>query len=81
MFIVYILYSKSFDRYYVGYTNDLERRISEHNRKKGKFTDAGIPWVIVHIESYSIKTEAMEREKYIKSKKSRNYLIGLINRG
>ena len=81
MFIVYILYSKSFDRYYVGYTNDLERRISEHNRKKGKFTDAGIPWVIVHIESYCTKTEAMEREKYIKSKKSRNYLIDLINNG
>jgi hypothetical protein len=50
MYSVYILYSKSFDRYYVGYTNNLERRISEHNRKKGKFTDAGIPWVLAHSE-------------------------------
>ena len=34
MFIVYILYSNSIDKYYVGYTNDLERRLLEHNRKK-----------------------------------------------
>lgn len=35
MFIVYILHSQSLDRYYVGYTNDLERGLTEHNRKKG----------------------------------------------
>ncbi|HPT22655.1 MAG TPA: GIY-YIG nuclease family protein [Bacteroidales bacterium] len=40
MYTLYILYSESFDRFYVGYTNDIERRLSEHNRKKGKFTDA-----------------------------------------
>jgi putative endonuclease len=79
MFIVYFLYSKSFDRYYVGYTNDLERRISEHNRKKGKFTDAGIPWILVHSELYSTKKEAMTRERFIKSKKSKSYIIEIIN--
>ncbi|HQH24913.1 MAG TPA: GIY-YIG nuclease family protein [Bacteroidales bacterium] len=50
MYSVYILYSKSSDRYYVGYTNDLKRLVAEHNRKKGKYTDAGIPWEIVHSE-------------------------------
>jgi putative endonuclease len=43
MFTVYILQSQSLNRYYVGYTNDLERRLTEHNRKKGKYTDSGIP--------------------------------------
>jgi putative endonuclease len=43
----------------------MDRRISEHNRKKGKFTDAGIPWILVHFEQYSTKKEAMEREKLI----------------
>jgi len=79
MFTVYILYSKSFKRYYVGYTNDIERRMSEHNRKKGKFTDAGIPWVPVHFEQYKIKKEAMDREKLIKSKKSKSYILEIIN--
>ena len=79
MFVVYILYSKSFDRYYVGYTNDLERRISEHNRKKGKFTDAGIPWVVVYFELYKTKKEAMAREKLIKSRKSKTFILELLN--
>ncbi|MBN1924371.1 MAG: GIY-YIG nuclease family protein [Prolixibacteraceae bacterium] len=48
MFTVYILYSSKIDRYYVGHTNNIERRITEHNRKKGKYTDRGIPWEIVY---------------------------------
>jgi Predicted endonuclease containing a URI domain len=79
MYSVYILYSTSFNRYYVGYTNDLERRISEHNRKKGKFTDAGIPWILVHSELYNTKKEAMEREKLIKSRKSKSFILEIIN--
>jgi len=78
MFSVYVLYSKSFDRFYVGYTKDLQRRIAEHNRKKGKFTDAGIPWVLVHCEKYYSKKVAMDREKFIKSKKSKQFIIDLI---
>ena len=79
MYTLYILYSKSIDRYYVGYTNDLERRLSEHNRKKGKFTDSGIPWAIVYTEEFESKKMAMSRESYIKSKKSKTYIIELIN--
>ena len=79
MYIVYILYSNSSNRFYVGYTNDLDRRINEHNRKKGKFTDAGIPWKLVHSEQYSTKKEAMSREKFIKSKKSKSFIIDIIN--
>jgi putative endonuclease len=78
MFTVYILYSKSFDRYYVGYTNDIERRISEHNRKKHKFTDAGIPWILVHSENFISKKEAMMREKFIKAQKSKQFIINLV---
>ncbi len=78
MYSVYILHSKSFNRFYVGYTNDLHRRIAEHNRKKGKFTDAGIPWELVHCEEYPSKKAAMDREKYIKSKKSKQFIIDLV---
>ncbi len=79
MFIVYILYSNSLDKYYVGYTNDLERRLSEHNRKKGKYTDGGIPWSLVHQEKYELKSEAMKREKFIKSQKSRQYILSILS--
>ena len=79
MYSLYILYSISLDRYYVGYTNDLERRLSEHNRKKGKYTDNGIPWTIVYTEEFESKKMAMSRESYIKSKKSKAFILELIN--
>jgi putative endonuclease len=79
MYTLYILHSKTVDRYYVGYTNDLVRRLSEHNRIKGKFTDRGIPWVLVYSECFSFKKEAMDREKYIKSRKSRKFITDLIS--
>jgi putative endonuclease len=79
MYSVYIIYSKSLDRYYVGYTNNFVRRLEEHNRKKGKYTDLGIPWILVYSETFKSKKLAMERESFIKRKKSKSYIIELIN--
>jgi putative endonuclease len=79
MYTLYILHSKTVNRYYVGYTNDVIRRLTEHNRIKGKFTDTGIPWILVYSECFSTKKEAMEREKYIKGRKSRKFIIELIS--
>ena len=79
MFTVYILFSNSLDKFYVGFTNDIERRLLEHNRKKGKYTDAGIPWILVYREEYELKSEAMSREKQIKLQKSRQYIVSLLS--
>ena len=79
MFNDYIFYSKTLDKYYVGYTNDLDRRLLEHNRKKGKYTDGGIPWILVHKENYEQKPEAMNREKFIKIQKSRQYILSILS--
>jgi putative endonuclease len=78
MFIMYILYSKSIDRYYIGYTKDIDRRLSEHNRMKHKYTDAGIPWSLVYSETYNTKKDAMSREKFIKSQKSKQFIFELV---
>ena len=77
-FFVYILYSTSIDKYYVGYTNDIVRRLLEHNRIKGKYTDKGIPWELVYKESYADKVSAENREIEIKRKKSRKYIESLL---
>ena len=79
MCTLYILYSEKIDHYYVGYSNDIERRLSEHNRKKGKYTDKGIPWILVYTEVYESKKEAMDRERYIKSRKSKQFILDLIS--
>ena len=81
MYTLYILYSESLDKYYVGYTNDLIRRLSEHNRIKGKYTDTGIPWILVHTEIFITKKDAMAREKFIKSTKSKKFIIELVAQG
>ena len=81
MYTVYILYSDKTGQYYIGYTNDIERRLGEHNRKKGKFTDRGIPWVLKYTENYTTKDEAQKREAYIKSRKSKQYIRQLISGG
>lgn len=78
MYTLYILYSKRLDRYYVGYTNDLSRRLTEHNRVKGKYTDIGFPWILVYKEAFETKRSAIARERYIKSRKSRSFIIELI---
>ena len=78
MYVTYILYSKSIDRFYIGSTNNLDRRLSEHNRKKGKYTDRGIPWEIVYLEKFETNTLTRKRELEIKKKKSRIYIESLI---
>jgi len=79
MYTLYILYSEKIDRYYVGYSNDFQRRLAEHNRKKGKYTDKGIPWILVYSEEFESKKAAMDREKYIKSRKSKQFILDLIS--
>ena len=70
MYVVYILQSINFDRFYIGHTVDLVKRIKEHNAGKTKSTKAYKPWKLVYTEDYNTKSEAFKREKEIKSYKS-----------
>ena len=62
----YILYSLKLDKYYTGSTFDIERRLTEHNRGKEKFTRLGIPWTLVYKETFEDLSEARKREACIK---------------
>ena len=75
---VYILFSQKLGKFYVGSTSDLERRITEHNRGKEKFTKTGVPWILVYKEVFEELKQARQRELYIKKMKSRMYLERLI---
>ncbi|WP_396210660.1 GIY-YIG nuclease family protein [Flavobacterium sp.] len=78
-FFVYILFSPYKDKFYIGFTSDLENRITRHNQKSKGFTGTTNDWKIVYSESYSTKFEAMTREKQIKLWKSRSKIQQLIN--
>ena len=75
MYTVYILYSEKFDKTYVGFTSDLEKRFLSHNElgKKG-WTIKFRPWRIIHTENYETKSAAMLREKYFKSGVGREFI-------
>ena len=78
MSCVYIIYSKTLDKYYVGQTDNLERRLIQHNSGYSKSTKSASPWELKHVERFNSRSEAMKRELEIKSKKSRKYIEYLI---
>ncbi len=82
MFYIYILYSDSLDRYYIGSTNDVTRRLSEHNNpiRKTKFTAKASDWRLVFQASAgATRSDAVLIERYIKKQKSRKYIEALIS--
>jgi putative endonuclease len=66
MFYVYILKSKKSDRFYIGQTNDIQKRLVRHNAGRVPSTKHGVPWCVILYESYDLRSEAMIREKEIK---------------
>ena len=79
MYVVYVLHSVAFDKIYIGYTTDLEKRFSSHNSlsKKG-WTVKFRPWKIVYTEDFQRKSEAMKREKELKSHQGREFIRNSI---
>ena len=55
---------------YVGYTNNLKRRINLHNIGKGAKFTRGRKWTLIYKEKFKSKSEAISREYYIKSNRS-----------
>ena len=74
MFTVYVLRSKIDNQRYICFTDDIERRILEHNSGKVKSTKRRKPLELIYFEKYENKSEAMRREKYFKTHSGRNFL-------
>ncbi len=81
MFYIYIIYSESADRHYVGHTNEPARRLEEHNTViKNSHTFKFRPWVSkACFEVSESSAEARRLENYIKRMKSRKLIEKLID--
>lgn len=77
-YFVYILYSKSADRYYIGSTKDLDDRLKRHNTGRSKYTKRGIPWDLTYKEEYPTRSDALKRERELKNWKSRIQIERLV---
>jgi putative endonuclease len=72
MYYVYFLKSTGTRWIYIGTTNNLNRRLAEHNNGKSIFTSKRGPWELIYFEAYKDERDAIAREKSLK-----NYGSGL----
>ena len=79
MFTVYVLYSKDYNKIYIGFTSDLAQRLLSHNElgKKG-WTIKFRPWQLVYKEIFPLKSDALKREKELKTATGRNFIWSVI---
>lgn len=74
MHYVYVLYDKTQDKMYTGLTNNLERRLKEHNRGEARTTVRMKERKLVYYEACTSKSDAHKREKQLKTGFGRGYL-------
>jgi putative endonuclease len=77
-FYTYVLRSVEFERNYVGFTHDVEKRLKEHNSGKTILTRPYKPWYILFSERFSTKVEALRREKFLKTGQGRDYIKKIL---
>jgi len=78
MYYTYILKSLKNDRYYTGSTDNLNKRLCEHNSGRSKYTRSTRPFKLMHYETFQSRAEAVQREKYFKTGKGREKFKKLI---
>ncbi|MGZ2371781.1 GIY-YIG nuclease family protein [Ancylomarina sp. YFZ004] len=78
--VVYILYSKSVDRYYVGYSKDFDQRLKLHNDKvfDHSYTMRANDWMLYYKMICNSIAQARLVESHIKSMKSRKYIENML---
>ena len=82
MYFIYILYSESADKYYVGHTDDYIQRFSDHNIQESfdTYTSKHRPWKMKAVfECGPSRSDALKIERFIKKQKSRRLIETLLN--
>ncbi|OGN04750.1 MAG: endonuclease [Candidatus Yanofskybacteria bacterium RIFCSPHIGHO2_02_FULL_44_12b] len=74
MYFVYILKSGKDGNLYIGLTNNIERRLNEHNRGRNLSTKHRVPFKLLYQERVGSRIEARKREKYFKSGTGREWI-------
>jgi putative endonuclease len=79
-YYVYILFSDSLAKHYIGQTNNLEKRLHIHNSGCEKFTKKGMPWSVKFYVELDTRSDAMKLEKKLKNFKSNRLLNDWIEK-
>jgi putative endonuclease len=74
LYKVYVLYSETFEKIYIGQTIDIQGRLAEHNVGLSTYTKKFIPWKLVYTETLATRAEALKREKQLKTSRGRSFI-------
>ncbi|MFH0779683.1 MAG: GIY-YIG nuclease family protein [Parcubacteria group bacterium] len=77
-FYVYVLLSLKDKKFYIGFTNDVERRLLEHQRGENVSTAKRLPVALIYFEAFQSKKDALRRESYFKTSKGKTTLRQMI---
>lgn len=80
MFYVYILRSIESNRLYTGFTSDLRKRLSEHQKDQSPYTKKRGPYELIYYEACMDVNDALAREKYLKTGMGKRYLKNRVKR-
>jgi putative endonuclease len=79
---VYILYSSSIEKYYVGMTSNPSERLTYHNSENNSiWTRRGKPWELKKVLPFPDRSSASKAERFIKQQKSRVFIEKLVTEG
>jgi putative endonuclease len=74
MHYVYVLRSLTDDGFYIGYSANLRKRFEQHSQGNSFATSYRGPWKLIYYEAYLEQSDALGREKYLKSGAGRRFL-------
>ena len=74
MFYVYFLRSLKNGDLYIGSTEDVNNRFSRHNTGKVRYTKSYRPWILLGSEAFETRSEAVKREKFLKTSQQKELL-------
>jgi putative endonuclease len=71
MYFIYVLQSEKDNKFYIGFTGDVDRRIKDHNEGKNLSTKNRRPFKVLYYEAHTSKHDALRRELYFKTAKGK----------
>ena len=74
IYYIYVIKSKVDGKFYTGYTDNLKRRIGDHNKKKVNSTKFRTPFELIYFEGCLNQKDALHREKYLKTTYGKRYI-------
>jgi putative endonuclease len=77
-YYTYVLQSQKDGQFYAGFTNDLERRLREHQQGKNISTSKRLPVELIYFEGHRNKEDALRRESYFKTTKGKTTLKQIL---